>query len=267
MQYKKSGDRGNAPIDWQLPKQRSLPEIVAERIVEAIRTGALKAGERIVEFQLAKKMGVSRGPLREALKSLEAIHLVERRPGHGTYVSHVSTDDVVQMVMMRAWLEGLAARLVVARRTPDLIAQLESCHTRMIAAARTGNAQAWRDLDWRFHELVCTLSGNEFLLNAWLSISYLVRLFLHEHPGYERNAQEILAHHEAFMAALKDGDPDHAEKAFRSIILNSAFKRLGRPIPSALALVANPAENVPEIARDTARKRCLRGTKMTRPRV
>src|SRR3712207_409844 len=73
---------------WTLPQQRSLPEIVAERVVEAIRAGDLKPGERIVENQLAKRLGVSRGPLREALKVLEANHLVENRRGRGrgTYV-------------------------------------------------------------------------------------------------------------------------------------------------------------------------------------
>ena len=79
---------------WALPPQRSLPEIVAERLVEAIRSGTLMPGERLVETALADKLKVSRGPLREALKALEANHLVESRRGRGTYVRAVTPEEV-----------------------------------------------------------------------------------------------------------------------------------------------------------------------------
>ena len=95
---------------WTLPPQRSLPEIVAERLVEAIRSGTLMPGERLVETALADKLKVSRGPLREALKALEANHLVESRRGRGTYVRAVTPEEVAQMIAVRALLEGLAAR-------------------------------------------------------------------------------------------------------------------------------------------------------------
>jgi DNA-binding GntR family transcriptional regulator len=150
---------------------------------------------------------------------------------------------------------------VAARRTPQMIAQLETRHAQIVAAARKGNARVWRDLDWSFHELVCTLSGNGFLLNAWQSISNLVRLFLHENPGFEHKTSEILPHHDALMVALKQGDPDHAEAVFRSLILNSAFKRLGRPIPDELASVAAHTPESPSHASGKMRSAKKAGTK------
>lgn len=225
---------------WTLPQQRSLPEIVAERVVEAIRAGDLKPGERIVENQLAKRLGVSRGPLREALKVLEANHLVENRRGRGrgTYVAEVSVDQIMHMVAMRAVLEGLAARLVAERRTPQILDALTALHGEIRRAATAGETSAWRDLDWRFHETVCALSGNEFLLRAWRSISDLVRLFLHGHPAFERNIQSVLDNHEKLLAALRLGDPDRAEQVFQSIILKSAYARLGTDVPPALKSLA-----------------------------
>ena len=152
MNAKSDGAAVAAPNEtWALPPQRSLPEIVAERLMEAIRSGTLKPGERLVETSLASRLQVSRGPLREALKALEANHLVESRRGRGTYVRAVKPDEVAQMVAVRAMLEGLAARLVAINATPAMIEQLERLHRRIEIAARAGETAEWRDLDWSFH--------------------------------------------------------------------------------------------------------------------
>ena len=228
---------------WIVPPRRALPEIVADRVVEAIRTGDLKPGERIVEATLAKRLGVSRGPLREALKVLEANHLVESHRGHGTRVVHIPPDEVLQMLVVRAVLEGLAARLVAARRTPAMVKTLTDLHHRITTAARAGRSQEWRDLDWQFHELICQLSGNDFLLRAWTSISTLVKLFLREHPGFEGKITAVLDNHARLLAALCEGTPDEADAIFRSVLLRSGHARLQTDIPPALAgLIDGSAE-------------------------
>lgn len=225
---------------WTLPPRASLAETLAARMVEAMRAGELTPGERIIEATLAARFGVSRGPLREALKSLEAEQLVERRPGHSPRVRTVSPDEAAQMVVMRATLEGMAARLVSARCTPLLLAELEAQHQRIRVAALGGRVAEWRDADWRFHEMVCRHSGNEFLLRAWLSMSNLVRLFLHRHPGFEREGprggDSVLLNHDRLLGALAARDPDRAEAVFRQVILESGFSRLGlRPPPGIAA--------------------------------
>lgn len=229
---------------WALPPQRSLPEIVAERLMEAIRAGTLKPGERLVETSLASRLQVSRGPLREALKALEANHLVESRRGRGTYVRAVKPDEVAQMVAVRAMLEGLAARLVAVHATPSMIEQMERLHRRIEITARAGETAEWRDLDWSFHELVCTLSRNAFLLASWRSISNLVRIYLHQHPSYVTNVESILANHVSFMSAIKSKDPDRAEAVFRTTILKSGFARIDMDVPSSLAVYVDPRVDV-----------------------
>ena len=220
---------------WALPKPRSLPETIADRIVEAIGTGALKPGERIVELRLAGDLGVSRGPLREALKTLEARQLVESRRGRGTFVTQVSDTDLLQMVMLRANLEGFAARFVAGSFTPALETRLRDLLTAGHAAADEGRTSDWRDLDWQFHEAVVAGAENPYLLSAWRGIGNQTRLFLHTHPVFVVEVEATLANHDVLFAALASCDPDRAEASFRRVILGSAFRRFGRELPSALA--------------------------------
>jgi DNA-binding GntR family transcriptional regulator len=225
---------------WTPPERISLPEMVARRFLDAMHSGALEPGERIIEATLAKKLSVSRGPLREALKALEADQLVERRAGRGMFVAEVSLDRALQMVVMRAVLEGLAARLVAARGTGQVIAALAAQHARIREAAAAGDTAAWREQDWRFHEMVCEASGNEFLLRSWRSISTLVRLFLRHHPAYERDAADVLHNHDRLLDALRSGDADRADATFRAVILTSGHRRLGvTPPPEIAALSRN----------------------------
>ena len=204
--------------------------------MEAIRAGTLKPGERLVETTLARRLQVSRGPLREALKALEANHLVESRRGRGTYVRAVKPDEVAQMVAVRAVLEGLAARLVAVNATSAMLEQLERLHRRIEFVARSGEAAEWRDLDWSFHEMICIYSQNAFLLASWRSISNLVRIYLHQHPSYVTDIEPILANHVAFMAAIRDRDPDRAEAVFRTTILKSGFARIDMEVPEPLSV-------------------------------
>jgi len=224
-------------IDWAVQPQRSLPEAIAERITEAIRIGALRPGERIVENTLAKELRVSRGPLREALKSLEANHLIEIRRSRGTYVAEPTRAQLQAMISVRAALEGWAARLVAASSTPEAISELERQHKAIRREAASGETDRWRDLDWKFHETVCRLSGNAFLLNAWRQHSNLIRLFLHSHDAYHRDVQSVLNNHEAFIKALSSKEPDEAERVFRAAILKSGYAGLNAELPVAFSTI------------------------------
>jgi DNA-binding GntR family transcriptional regulator len=121
-----------------------------------------------------------------------------------------------------------------------MIEQLERLHRRIEITARAGETAEWRDLDWSFHELVCTFSRNTFLLASWRSISNLVRIYLHQHPSYVTNIGSILANHASFMAAIRSKDPNRAEAVFRTTILKTGFARIDMDVPPPLAVYVDP---------------------------
>ena len=217
-----------------LPERRSLTELVSERLIADIASGAMRPGERLVETQIASVLGVSRAPLREAFQQLEAQGLVESRKGRGTFVRDVNIGDVEQMLSVRAMLEGLAARLAAVHGSDSDHARLEDLHRRFEAAARAGRLAEWRQLDWQFHEAVCQASGNAVLLNSWRSVSTLVRVFLHKHQGFEAGIDGILDSHRQLLGVILSRNGDGAEAMFRSRILATGYAQLGLPMPEAL---------------------------------
>src|ERR1700748_356771 len=131
---------------------RSLSEVVTERIRGRILDGTLKPGERLVEDRLSAELGVSRVPVREALRGLSAEGLVTLLPRRGATVIEVTPESVADLVEVRALLEGLNARLAAQRHDPEIVAQLEDTLERGNAAAKAGTRAELAQLNAEFHE-------------------------------------------------------------------------------------------------------------------
>jgi DNA-binding GntR family transcriptional regulator len=218
-----------------LPQQRSLHDIVAERLVAAIQAGEMKPGERLVEVTLASRMGVSRAPLREALKLLEAQGIVEARRGRGTFVRAISDAQIADMLAMRAMLEGFAARQCAARASDSELAVLAGLHRQLEFAHASGDRRMIRALDWRFHETVCQFSGNDYLLDSWRSLAKLLKVFGSDAEVAPEAEVAELHNHRAYLTALQSRNVERAEHVFRSTILSSGYESLGRTVPPSLA--------------------------------
>ena len=207
----------------------------AVAIVEAIASGQYEPGQRLVETRLARSLGISRSPLREALKALESEGLVRIEKDRGTFVREVPPVDVEHMISLRASLEGLAARLFIASGNLASLRDLEACNAAMRLASESGNAKALREADWRFHELICYGSGNPFLLRAWRNIFNLLRLYvIHLNTSYDLDEKQVLRHHEAFLKALNAGHADRAAELLCSTIIVTGFRTLRKPVPRSL---------------------------------
>ncbi|MEA2825932.1 MAG: hypothetical protein QOG43_371 [Actinomycetota bacterium] len=146
-----------------IPAREKLPVSVTDAVRRAIVTGRYRPGARLTEDRLAVEYGVSRVPVREALRSLEAEGFVRIAPYLGTYVAELSDVEAEDLLEVRAAIEVLAARRAAARRTPEQLAELRRILAIAGPALDGGDYDRLVDLNGRFHLLVAHASGNSSL--------------------------------------------------------------------------------------------------------
>jgi DNA-binding GntR family transcriptional regulator len=213
----------NAPLDQKVQVQ-SLVDVVAERIEAAIMGGTLEPGSRISEQAMAAQLGVSRGPLREAIRRLEGRKLLERTPNIGVRVAALSLADLKEILEVREALEGMACALAATNMSDAEIDALEAMlagHDQQ-AAVREGKGYYQESEDHDFHFRIVTGSGNQRLIAMLLGdLYYLLRVYRYRSSTKPGRAQGALAEHHAIVAALRSRDPDAAEKAMRRHLGNA----------------------------------------------
>jgi DNA-binding GntR family transcriptional regulator len=194
-----------------------LKDAVYDRIYAAINAGVIPAGARINEAQLAESLGISRGPVREALIRLEYEGLVERRANRGAYVAEVrSATDAEEISTVLIGLEVLALRLAAERMTEEDHLRLGEIAAALSEAAHAGDLATVSALDDELHEAIRLLAQNKRLYQLvklidreWTPI-YLTAL--RQSPD---DLLEMAANHQRMLAALRAGDLDLAADRLR----------------------------------------------------
>ena len=226
QEYAMTEEIGQAPaID--VSTFRSINYTVYSTLRKAIFDGDFQGGDRIVEAEVSRKFGISRAPVREALHSLEQAGLVEHRPRRGWFAVGLEPEDLWDVYLIRASIEGLAARRVAAQAPPDLIAELQATIDKMAASARQDDVEALAAYDVQFHELIMQSGGSNQLQRIWKLLhpqdwTIMSVLKLNDLP-----LTEIAARHQAVLDALASQDPDWAHAVIRRHILE-----LGRRVLS-----------------------------------
>ncbi|MDI6870567.1 MAG: GntR family transcriptional regulator [Bacillota bacterium] len=208
-------------VSFRPPENKALRVEVANEIVRAIANGHFKPGDRLVEQHIAKEMGISRAPIREALRELEGQGIVVTVPRKGAFVSHLGQEDVEELFTLRSVVEGLAARLAATRVSGRDLAQLTRYTEEMVAAARRKDTEAFVARDLTFHELIWTRSEHKRLLKVLDGIRTLTRLFMviskHALTTDEQLVQEAEGH-KPIIEALGARDAERAEAVIRAHI-------------------------------------------------
>lgn len=188
--------------------RRSLHDAIVNRVRDMIVEGTLTAGSRIHEGNLGRELGVSRTPLREALKFLASEGLIELAPGRGAIVRSFSAKDVRDTLTVIGTLEGLAGRLLCERASAAEIAEMRAMHDRMLVLYRAGDRLPYFKLNQAIHSAIVRLSGNESLAYVHGMLQARLRRIRYiGHEGPEKWAAAV-ADHEEIMAAMdaRDGD-------------------------------------------------------------
>lgn len=194
---------------------KSLSDEVCKWLRNAILSGRYMHGERIVEQDLATELGVSRGPIRTALRQLNDEGLVTLLPRRGARVVMLSPDDVRETVAIRAALEPVAVRFLLERQDPELLRPLEASVQRLHEAAAQGDwASAVRE-DMHFHALVYELCGQRRLLRIWESLNIPVLHTFRLNRQFYYNIEQVPHRHDQLLEVYKSGDIDRAEAAAR----------------------------------------------------
>ena len=146
-----------------LDNYKPLRDVVFESLRTAILEGKLKSGQRLMEVQLAEQLGVSRTPIREAIRKLELEGLVIMLPRKGAYVADMSFKDLIDVLEIRASLEGLAASLASGRRRDEDIEGLEKLAREFEESVKSGDIEEVLKKDVEFHEYIFSLANNKKL--------------------------------------------------------------------------------------------------------
>ena len=207
----------NSSDHGEPPKGMTLKQHAYQEIKDAILSRVVSGGDELEEVSLARKLGVSRTPVREALRVLETEGLVTITPGKGAFVSSPSWKDLNEIFVMRETLEALAARLAAHGMDADHLQQLDgilaSSHERLEAH----DYEAMLDLDAEFHGTINGYCGNAKLTEIIIMLTNQAKLneckvSAWRAPGF---LEQSLREHEALLAAIRAHDGDVAERLMR----------------------------------------------------
>lgn len=194
-----------------------LSDWIKEYIIEAVLSGELKPGDRIVESSLARELGVSQAPVREAIRDLVLLGFLESEPYKGTSVRSFSYEELWETYTVRAALESLATRLAATHLTQEDVEYLSGILDEMMEAARQQDRDHLVQLDNRFHEAILKMSRNRTLYQLWKTLQYGTwSIVTYRKSSYE--PEYLAARHKELLEALKTGDPDRAARAMQSHI-------------------------------------------------
>jgi DNA-binding GntR family transcriptional regulator len=200
-------------------------DAVVEKLERAILSGELRSGTRLSEQALAKLCGVGRGPLREAVRTLEGRRLVERVPFSGVRVTQLSIDDFQQLLVAREALEGIACRQAAECMTLAETRELRQCLTalsKQIAKDGIGSVYVDGTQDNDFHVQIVRGSRNKWLEQMLCRDLYaLLRMYRYHSATVGDRAVQSIKEHEAIYSAIEKRDPDEAERLMRQHIAHS----------------------------------------------
>lgn len=205
----------------KIRRTESLTSLVRRELEAMIERGELAAGDRLNENALAARLGISRGPIREACRGLEQSGLVEVIVNRGVFVRELDNKAAAELYEIRAGLMGTAGRLLAPTITADQLAELQALIDGMEEAAAASDLDQFFPLNIRFHEKIVEFTGNERLVSLYAAIqreAHLYRRRTLDAPGRMKISN---AEHRRILAALAKRDGERARREMENHILTN----------------------------------------------
>lgn len=199
-------------------------ELLSQKVYRALKTeiikGSLKPGTKLSEGKIAEQMGVSRTPVREALKELAAEGFVKMNPNQAVVVSNTSVEDVQEVLQIRGVLEGLAARLSATIINGEEIIELERYIKQMENFTNKNDALSYSEADAEFHELILNICGNKRLIQIRKNLSDQAHRYRIRSLNIPGRLKYSLKEHRKIVEALKRKDSEQADRLSQKHIEN-----------------------------------------------
>jgi DNA-binding GntR family transcriptional regulator len=233
-----------------MTEMTSATDLAYDAVLEGILAGTHAMGSRLREEELAAALGVSRTPVREALRRLHSEGLVELLPRRGALVARWDEEDLDEIFELRALLEGYGARRAARRIEAEKLDPLDELCDAMDAAATEGSDAAIAtitELNLRFHREIHAAARNPRLVKA---LGSLVQVPLVHHTFHHYTPEELrrsLGHHRELVAAIRAGDADWAEEVMRAHVhaARASLRRASAQPPAAQPPADEPAADQP----------------------
>jgi DNA-binding GntR family transcriptional regulator len=207
-------------------ERKRLTDLAHEAIRESITAGNVEMGQRLVETQLAEELGMSRAPIREALRRLAEEGLVVEHPHHGTSVATLTADDVADLYNVRLGLEVVGLRCFMRRSGP--IGPLRDRIDRMAKAAARGDRAGVVRAEFEFHRHIAKESGNAVLAKLFSDLEGRLTMVMALDDESFEDLHEVAAEHEPIVEALEAGDERRAVDLFEEHLVSTVGLLLDR---------------------------------------
>jgi DNA-binding GntR family transcriptional regulator len=228
----------------RLPKTSLLPEAVYQQLRSAILSGLFRPGQLLRQEDVARQLGVSRGPLREALPKLEAEGMVISMPHRGSSVVSLAADEIAEIFELRAMLEASLASLAAHRRTDETVARLRELNVAMEAIADS-QVQAerlrWFELNYEFHDELLASAGRRHHLRILEIVRALAEPYIRMEANLTGNLDEAQYEHRNLIEAFASGDSERLGWLTRLHVQHTARRLIEalRQAESRQALLSN----------------------------
>ena len=209
-------------MESKLGNLEPIRDLVYRHLREQILTGALNHGMRLKEVAISEELGVSRTPIREAIRKLESEGLVQYASRRGVTVTALDAGEMKEIYELREVLEGLTSRLAAERGTDEEIRQLQDLALKMERAYQTRKIGQVPSLHTKFNELLYSMSRNKKLFETLARYNEYIEKSQFISMQREGRAQRIMSEHSAIVDAIRRRSPQQAEEAARQHVSNAS---------------------------------------------